>query len=553
MEILCTRPSCQTKNIVPELDDPDRLKTTQQQYCTRCGMPLILGARYIPVKLLGQGGFGAAFLARDRFTTSLRECVVKQFQPSGDLTPQQLTIAQKLFEREAAVLEELGNDHKQIPNSYAYFPVVVPSRGNPKNEQFFYLVQQFIDGQDLEQEQEDKGIYSEAEVVEILTAILDVLAFVHSQNVIHRDIKPSNIMRSRSDRRLYLLDFGAVKQITATVGTPHGRSTGIYSMGFAPPEQMQASQVYPATDLYALAATCLVLLTNKPPEELFDTYNNRWDWRSHAPQVSDGLAVILDKMLLPVPRDRYASALEVLEAIARLTPSSPPPSITPPPLPTQPPQTQPTTVQGSTPPSPPPIPHIQPPQPHTPPPPAPSIQRPAPQASPPPPLPVTPPPPAPPIQQTPPSSLSPHTPPSSPTSAPSRSRSRHSLSTVEFLIGAAFTGFEGALLLMALTSMMQAIEPIGIGLLGMSLGGLIFAQSRRVLEKWDFLILGGITFALVALIRVFHRNGALQALLQTLSQPQFLGIFLLAVFSGAAAVAVTALFLLIYKSLSKML
>ncbi|MBP0019856.1 MAG: serine/threonine protein kinase [Cyanobacteria bacterium SBLK] len=541
MEILCTRPSCQTKNIVPELDDPDRLKTTQQQYCTRCGMPLILGARYIPVKLLGQGGFGAAFLARDRFTTSLRECVVKQFQPSGDLTPQQLTIAQKLFEREAAVLEELGNDHKQIPNSYAYFPVVVPSRSNQKDEQFFYLVQQFIDGQDLEQEQEEKGVYREAEVLEILTAILDVLAFVHSQKVIHRDIKPSNIMRSRSDGRLYLLDFGAVKQITATVGTPHGRSTGIYSMGFAPPEQMQASQVFPATDLYALGATCLVLLANKPPEELFDTYNNRWDWRSHAPQVGDELAAILDRMLLPVPRDRYASALEVLEAIDRLTPLSSPPPISPPPLPTQPPQTQPTTVQGNTPPSAPPIPQLQPPQPHTPPPPAPSIQRPAPQASSPPPLPVTPSPPAPPIQQTP------------PAPTPSRSRSRRGLSTVELIISAAFTGFEGALLLMAFTSMMQAIEPIGIGLLGMSVGGAIFAQYRRVIEKWDFLILGGITFVLVALIQVFHRNAALQALLQTLSAPQFLGIFLLAVFAGAATVAITTLFLLIYKILSKML
>ncbi|MEM9541443.1 MAG: serine/threonine-protein kinase [Cyanobacteria bacterium P01_E01_bin.42] len=534
MEILCTRPSCQTQNIVPELDDPDRLKTTQQQYCTRCGMPLILGARYIPTKLLGQGGFGAAFLARDRFTTSLRECVVKQFQPSGDLTPQQLTIAQKLFEREAAVLEELGNDHKQIPISYAYFPVVVPQRGTQKDEQFFYLVQQFIDGQDLEQEQEEKGIYSEAEVLEILEAILDVLTFVHSKKVIHRDIKPSNIMRSRSDGRLYLLDFGAVKQITATVGTPHGRSTGIYSMGFAPPEQMQASQVFPATDLYALAATCLVLLANKPPEELFDTYNNCWDWRSHAPHASDGLADVLDRMLLPVPRDRYASALEVLEAIAHLIPSSPSP-IAPPPLPTQPlpiqpPQTQPTTVQGTTPPSPPPIPQIQSP----------------------PPLPVNPPPSAPPIQQPPPAPLASPAPPA-PSASPAGSRSRRGLSTVEFLTCAAFTGFEGALLGMALTSMMQAIEPIGIGLLGMSLGGLIFAQSRRIIEKWDFLIFGGITFALVAFIRVFHRNAALQELLGTLIQPQFIGIFALAVFAGAAAVAITALFLLIYKTLSKML
>jgi serine/threonine protein kinase len=521
MEILCTRPSCHTQNIAPELDDPDRLKTTQQKYCTRCGMPLILGARYIPIKLLGQGGFGAAFLARDRFTTSLRECVVKQFQPSGDLTPQQLQIAQKLFEREAAVLEELGNEHKQIPNSYAYFPVIVPSPGSQKDEQFFYLVQQFIDGQDLEQEQEEKGIYSEAEVLEVLTAILEVLAFVHSQKVIHRDIKPSNIMRSRSDGRLYLLDFGAVKQITASVGTPHGRSTGIYSMGFAPPEQMQGAQVYPSTDLFALAATCLVMLTGKDSEELFDTYNNCWDWRAHAPHVSDGLAAILERMLRPVPRDRYTSAREVLEAIANLTPLTPPP-IPSPPIPTPAPQTQTTTVQGNPPPSPTPIPP-------TPPPVTSTI----------------------PIPSTPPSVTSP-TPASSSGQATSRSRSRRGLSTLEIIVSAAFTGFEGALVFMALTSIVQAIDPISIGLLGMILGGLIYSLSRRIIEKWDLAIFGGITFVLVALIGVFHRNAALQSILQNL-QPEFIGIFFLATFAGAAAVAITTLFLLIYKVLSKIL
>ncbi|WP_204106236.1 MULTISPECIES: serine/threonine-protein kinase [Spirulina sp. CCY15215] len=523
MEILCTRPGCHTKNTFADLDDGDRLQTIQQKYCNHCGMPLILGARYLPVKLLGQGGFGTAFLARDRFTTSLRECVVKQFQPTGDLSPQQLQIAQKLFEREAAVLEELGNEHKQIPYSYAYFPIVVPRSGSQKDEQFFYLVQQFIDGKDLEQEQEEKGVYSEVEVLEVLQAILGVLEFIHTENVIHRDIKPSNIMRSRTDGRLYLLDFGAVKQITATVGTPHGRSTGIYSIGFAPPEQMQASQVFPATDLYALAATCLVLLTNKPPEELFDTYNNCWDWRSHAPQVSDGLADILDKMLRPVPRDRFSSAREVLEAIASLnsfssSPIAPP--IASPPIPTQP---KPTTVQGST--SPPPIPQTSP-------------------------SPL-------PIQQVPPPSPPPQTsvsqPPQGGGQVTPKGRSRQGLSTVEIISSAAFTGFEGALLWMALTSILQAINPISIGLLGMSLGGLVYAQFRHIIEKWDLAILGGITFGLVAFIGFFHRNAGLQSLLQSFIQPQFLGIFFLALFAGAASVAITTLFLLIYKTLSKML
>ena len=233
MEILCTRPGCpRPQNSFADLDNPSHLKTAQQKYCTSCGMSLILAGRYLPSKLLGKGGFGAAFLARDRYTPAMRECVVKQFQPASDLSPKQLEIAEGLFEREAAVLERLGNKHKQIPDLYAFFPVIVPSLLGNKEDQFFYLVQEFIDGQDLEQELAAKGKFSEKEVVWILREILKILKFVHENHSIHRDIKPSNIMRN-SDGRLYLLDFGAVKQVTAGAGVP-GRSTGIYSMGFAP-------------------------------------------------------------------------------------------------------------------------------------------------------------------------------------------------------------------------------------------------------------------------------------------------------------------------------
>jgi len=493
MEIYCTRPACpRPQNFFADLDDRETLKTTQQKYCTACGMPLILVGRYIPSKLLGQGGFGAAFLARDRYTPAMRQCVVKQFQPSGDLNPQQLKIAQDLFEREAEVLEQLGSENDQIPNLFAFFQLSVPTQQLGKDDQFFYLVQEFIDGKDLEGELAEKGKFLEAEVLEVLREILKVLKFVHENGSIHRDIKPSNIMRHRN-RRLYLLDFGAVKQVAkaGAAGGAAGRSTGIYSMGFAPPEQMSGSQVYPSTDLYALAVTLITLLTGKEAGELYDSYNNQWNWRNYA-QVSDTLADVLDRMLLATPNQRYSSAQEVMDALNyRPTPQPLPPPISPPQQPPTPPTNFPPTVQ-------------------------------------------------PPVPSTTPPSQPPSNPPVTvPPSSPTRSR-RASFSTLELLGGAAFTGFEGALLFIALGSLLPS-PAIGIGLWGMVMGGLIFAQFRRFIEKFDFVIIAVITLLPIVALEGL-RNGAP---IQT--------VILLSVLAGAGAIAITALFRLVYLLLSRLL
>ncbi|NEO86415.1 MAG: serine/threonine protein kinase [Spirulina sp. SIO3F2] len=505
MEILCTRPTCGASNQFADLDDPKSLKTAQQKYCTHCGMPMILGGRYIPVHLLGKGGFGAAYLARDRYTTSLRECVVKQFLPAGDLTPEQLDIAQGLFEREAHVLEEIGNEHKQIPDSYAFFPLIARDRQTHQDKQFFYLVQEYINGQDLEQELNEQGFFTEAEIVTVMRNVLRILTFVHSRGVIHRDIKPSNIMRSQQGR-LYLLDFGAVKQVATVAGSPQGRSTGIYSVGFAPPEQMQGSRVFPSTDLYALAATCLMLLTNQTPDSLFDAYHNEWTWRKHATHVSDGLAKILDRMLLSAPRDRYQSAQEVLQDLNQIQVAattkgrSAKPTATP--LNT-------TTIQST------PGAAAQPKA-------SPNFQ---PQAKPQP----------------------------QPKPAPAKRATpmpaTTMVSTVDVLKNAAFTGFEGSLLLMACLSMGGPMLIIW----GMSMGLLIYLQIQRTLAQWDLVILGGVTLGLVGLIPFFHSAAVLAGLLQTLSLGSLLGIGFLGMLSGAMAVMVTALFRLVYQILSGIL
>jgi serine/threonine-protein kinase len=449
MEVYCTRPHCQRpKNQFTDLDDNQTLKKVQQKYCTSCGMPLILRDRYLPIKLLGQGGFGAAFLAIDRDTPKMRQCVVKQFQPIGNSTEEVLEKARILFTQEASVLEEIGNEHQQIPNLFAFFTITVSSLQPGQQDQFFYLAQEYIDGQTLEEELETEGKFSEIGITQILTEILPVLQFIHDKGIIHRDIKPSNIMRHR-DGRLFLLDFGAVKQVT---NVPSGAniSTGIYSLGFAPPEQMAGNQVFPSTDLYALAVTLLTLLTGEEAINLFDSFTNEWKWRTKI-TINDRLADILDKMLLPAASKRFQSATEVLEAIF-------------PPVPT----VSPTAPQQ-------PIPK-------------PILLQPA-------------------------------------------------FTTWELLAGAAFSGFEGALIAIALFSLVK--NPIiTLAISVVILTGLIFAQTRRWLEKNDLLIIPTISFAIIFFIPFLRGGIGIQQ------------IIILGFMSALIAISVTTLFRLIYKLIS---
>jgi branched-chain amino acid transport system substrate-binding protein len=328
MEIRCTRPSCANpRNVFPDLDDKAILKTVQQRFCTTCGMPLLLDGRYLPSKLLGKGGFGAAYLAYDRRTPTNHFCVVKQFQPQAQLDPAQLKIAHTLFDREAEFLEKLGSDHKQIPKLLAYFPLSVADANTGEPCQFFYLVQEYIDGLTLEQILEQRGRFSEGQVLEMLRSILGVLDYIHQNGVIHRDIKPSNIMQ-HNNGTYYLLDFGTVKQVTQSTVMATGSSTGVFTSGYAPPEQIAGQNIYPSTDLYALAVTALVLLTGKlNPLDCFDAYSNRWQWRSQASPVGDRTADVLNRMLETVPSNRYERAVDVLNALGMSLETSGPSAI----------------------------------------------------------------------------------------------------------------------------------------------------------------------------------------------------------------------------------
>lgn len=297
--------------------NPDCLafNPNQSKYCQKCGSKIILQERYRPIKIIGQGGFGKTFLAIDEGKPSRPNCVIKQFFPIAQGTDS-VEKASKLFEQEAILLEDLGS-HPQIPSLLAYF----------SHEQRQYLVQEYIPGDNLAQELAQQGVFNQLEIRKLLLDILEVLQFAHSKQVIHRDVKPENIIRRSSDRRPVLVDFGAAKN--ANMASLNVTGTIIGSAEYISPEQARG-KAEPCSDLYSLGVTCLYLLTNVSPFDLFNTSELTWCWRDflNQNQVDPALGKILDKLVDPRNKKRYQSTREVLADLKSLPVSAPtPPTI----------------------------------------------------------------------------------------------------------------------------------------------------------------------------------------------------------------------------------
>jgi serine/threonine protein kinase len=279
-------------------------------------METVLAGRYYLIRPLGGGGFGQTFLATDRHLPGQPTCVVKQFKPRAT-TSESLHIAKRLFDLEAETLYRLGN-HDRIPRLLAH----LEQRGE------FYLVQEFIEGESLQQELQRQPRFSEFETVSLLRDLLQVLAFVHRQQVIHRDIKPSNVIRRQSDRRLVLIDFGAVKQVSIQTDpispfAPDLRqlTVAVGSPGYMPAEQLSS---YPhfSSDVYAVGMLALQGLTGIHPIEL---PRNQQTGEINCAALGDrlrihpDLAVLIDNMVRYDYRQRYANAAAALEALEQIS------------------------------------------------------------------------------------------------------------------------------------------------------------------------------------------------------------------------------------------
>lgn len=279
------------------------------KFCQNCGQKLLLKDRYRAVKPIGQGGFGRTFLGVDEDRPSKPRCVIKQFFPQAQGTNNAQKAAE-LFEQEALRLDELG-EHRQIPELLAHFSL--------DNRQ--YLIQEFIDGQNLAEILAEQGAFNEQQIRDILYNLLPVIEYIHRKNVIHRDIKPENIICRPSSsigsfKELVLVDFGAAKFAVGTAVLQTGTSIG--SPEYVSPEQARGKAVF-ASDLYSLGVTCIHLLTQVSPFDLFDISENIWVWRQYLLNnpVSEELGEILDKLIENATNRRYQSAIEVMDDLNR--------------------------------------------------------------------------------------------------------------------------------------------------------------------------------------------------------------------------------------------
>ncbi|MBH8566177.1 serine/threonine protein kinase [Nostoc sp. CENA67] len=255
---------------------------------------MLLQERYRLLKLISKGGFCKTFLAVDEGQSPPVYCIVQELSLPNE-TPQ-------LFEQKAKQLKELGK-HPQIPALLAYF----------QNNQYFYLVQEFIEGNNLAQVIENKGAFNETQIWQLLKELLPVLKYISDRNIIHRDIKPVNIIYRNADKNVVLVDFGVAKLVIGLEELTDENSIG--SPEYAAPEQAKGKAIF-ASDLYSLGVTCIYLLTQIPPFDLFNVANNCWVWREYvSKKISDRLAQILDKLIQNPVNQRFQSADEVMEAM----------------------------------------------------------------------------------------------------------------------------------------------------------------------------------------------------------------------------------------------
>ena len=257
--------------------------------------------RYKIIKQLSQDFSGYTYLAEDEYLPDNLLLKVQQIKPSS-LESEVLQAAREIFNNEAKILYRLGNNHPQIPNLLARF----------EEDGQFYLIHEFTPGKDLDQQLIPGKRFNEDEVVKILRDILEVLKFVHENQLIHGDIQPKNLLRRRQNNNIILLEFGAIKQISNLTIDNQGNisfKTNQNNSIYLPPTQL-GGKPEATSDIYAVGLIAIQALTGLTPQQITaDHQNGQLNWLNQT-HISSSLADILIAMVASQGSDIYQNATE---------------------------------------------------------------------------------------------------------------------------------------------------------------------------------------------------------------------------------------------------
>ena len=276
------------------------------------------GGKYRIEQVLGQGGFGNTYMAKN--TVFDDHVAIKEFfmqglndrdENSGSITigiesnTQQFEEQREKFKKEARRLWKLKNEH------------IVKVHDLFEENGTAYYVMDFIDGESLAEKLKKMGQpFSESEVRGFISQILDALKEVHQNEIWHLDLKPGNIMMDKSGN-VYLIDFGASKQIRAN-GSMTTSTALCYTPGYAPNEQI--GQMYdrfgPWTDIYALGATVYNLLTNKKPPMAIDIEEDGEKAFSFPLYISEEMRKLVVWMMQPKRKARPQNVAEIISKMS---------------------------------------------------------------------------------------------------------------------------------------------------------------------------------------------------------------------------------------------
>jgi eukaryotic-like serine/threonine-protein kinase len=263
---------------------------------------MLLARRYEILKVVGEGGMGAVYKAKDRELDRL--VALKVIRPELASNPdilqrfkQEILLSSKVTHRNVVRIYDLG-----------------------EAEGLKFITMEYVDGRDLRQKLKQEGKLGVAEARDIIAQVFSGLAAAHREGIIHRDLKPGNIMQDATGR-VVVMDFGLARTVASDGMTRTGMMVG--TMEYMSPEQAQAKNLDARSDIFTVGLIFYELLSGKMPYEadsvvaslLKRSREPAAPVSSHDTAIPRSLSSIVAKCLALEPELRYQSADEALSAL----------------------------------------------------------------------------------------------------------------------------------------------------------------------------------------------------------------------------------------------